>query len=134
MQLKGGCLCGQVRFEITGEHKGTCICHCRSCQKATGATNFAVIVVAKDDLLVQGQLKCHSDPGASGEPVHRFFCPECGTKVMGHPAVMGDLRTVSACALDDPSQVTMGMEIWLDDAQSWDQALQHTVCFQRNPQ
>ena len=35
--LRGSCLCGGVRFEITGPLMRSSHCHCRMCQKQHGA-------------------------------------------------------------------------------------------------
>jgi hypothetical protein len=34
--LKGSCLCGAVKYEVTGEPKRFFHCHCSRCRKATG--------------------------------------------------------------------------------------------------
>ncbi len=131
--MTGGCLCGKIRYEITEEPKGCCICHCRSCQKATGGTNIALVIVGKDDIKVEGEPKEYSTPGSSGQLVHRKFCGDCGTTMMGHPEALGDLRSVSAVTLDDPSAVSVNMELWTCDAQSWDISPEGTQRFEKNP-
>jgi hypothetical protein len=132
--LAGGCLCGKIRYEITEEPKGAAICHCRSCQKATGGTNFPVLVVHKDDLkVIAGEPATYSSPGGSGQMVHRRFCTTCGSTILGHPEVMDELRTVSAVTLDKPEDVTIGMEVWTQDAQAWDCVLDKTAKFDQNP-
>ena len=35
--LRGSCLCGGVRYEITGRLSGALNCHCSTCRKAHGA-------------------------------------------------------------------------------------------------
>lgn len=44
---EGGCLCGEIRFEIHGEIRDVVCCHCSECRKAQGnafATNSVVRV------------------------------------------------------------------------------------------
>src|SRR5258708_32619699 len=38
---EGGCLCGAVRYRVSGEPVAATLCHCRSCRKASGGTNVA---------------------------------------------------------------------------------------------
>ena len=35
--VTGGCLCGSVRFEITGPIRNIVHCHCSRCRKAQGS-------------------------------------------------------------------------------------------------
>jgi hypothetical protein len=42
---EGGCLCGAVRYRITGEPRSSSTCFCRSCRLASGATPVAWLVV-----------------------------------------------------------------------------------------
>ena len=40
MQLEGGCLCGDIRYKVSGElskDERPSLCHCRICQRAAGA-------------------------------------------------------------------------------------------------
>ena len=37
MTIRGSCLCGTVRFEITGPFAGAGHCHCSICRKSHGA-------------------------------------------------------------------------------------------------
>ena len=78
---KGGCLCGKVRFEITGEVKDIIYCHCSQCRKAQGsafATNGNLdenkfrITSGKDDLT-----------GYKYSPEQtKYFCKHCGSPII----------------------------------------------------
>ena len=63
--LTGGCLCGAVRYEISGEPVWSAHCHCRSCQKALGAS-FATWskVKAENFAVTRGRITvCETSPG-----------------------------------------------------------------------
>ena len=34
--MKGSCLCGAVRFEVSGPVEGPSVCHCTQCRKQSG--------------------------------------------------------------------------------------------------
>lgn len=72
----GRCLCGDVRFQATGEPKWVLWCHCESCRRHSGAP--ASVFVAFSDAAVsmtQGEIaKYESSPG-----VERGFCARCGS-------------------------------------------------------
>nr|WP_268244694.1 hypothetical protein [Formosimonas limnophila] len=39
--LKGGCQCGHIRYQLTGEPLMTALCHCTMCRRATAAPTVA---------------------------------------------------------------------------------------------
>ena len=43
--IKGGCLCGQVRYTANAEPAFTGVCHCKNCQKQAGSA-FSIVVAA----------------------------------------------------------------------------------------
>ena len=55
--LTGGCLCGRVRYSLTGEPTLNGLCHCRNCQRYTGSTFEAVTVYRSASVTVQGDLR-----------------------------------------------------------------------------
>ncbi len=120
----GGCSCGVIRYEVTAEPIMTFKCHCRDCQRLTGgAFAPAVLVSAEGFRLTRGQLRYHFTSSAAGGKHKRGFCPECGSRMTGGES---DERPtgfvgVTAGTLDAPSFFQPQMDIFVSDAQPWDQ-------------
>lgn len=77
-ELTGGCLCGAIRYESSSVPTGTGYCHCRLCQRSTGAPVLAFASVPYSDFrIIKGQQARHSS-SAHGE---RWFCNRCGTQI-----------------------------------------------------
>ena len=78
---KGGCLCGAVRFFITGPIRNIVYCHCSRCRRAQGSA-FATngIVEADDFELTKGVHNLSAYQATSGST--KFFCRTCGSPIM----------------------------------------------------
>jgi hypothetical protein len=61
-----GCLCGRVRYTVTGDPALAGICHCRNCQHYTGSAFETVMGFPADAVNIQGELKTYQDAGDSG--------------------------------------------------------------------
>lgn len=112
----GSCLCGELRYELRGRFKYLCNCHCRSCQRASGAPYVAWGTVDLCDFCVhQGQLKVVvSSPG-----VQRGFCGNCGSCISyTHDSRAGDID-ITLATLDQPDRVAPQAHIWLQDQLPW---------------
>jgi len=74
--LTGGCLCGKVRYRITGTPLEALYCHCRMCQRTHGAPVIAWLTVPLGGLAMTS-----GDPVAyrSSAKALRHFCGSCGT-------------------------------------------------------
>ena len=56
-QLKGGCLCGYVRYELTLQPEGATYCHCDDCRRMTGrAFRVGVHVPVKGFSILSGKI------------------------------------------------------------------------------
>jgi len=115
----GGCLCGKIRYSSTADPVMTALCDCTNCQKQAGTAFSVVVAVPRAALKVSGALKDFADKGDSGLPVHRNFCPECGSPVTTLVDAMPDLAFVKAGTLDDTRTLKPTMEIFCSSAQSW---------------
>ena len=118
-EITGGCLCGNVRYAVTGEPAFSGICHCRNCQRYTGSAFEPVIAYPSNTITVQGELKTYNDTGDSGKPVYRRFCPNCGSGVIAEAELLPGMTLVLVGGLDDPSAYNPAMEIYCSSAQPW---------------
>src|ERR1700749_793986 len=96
MEIKGGCLCGAVRYTAEADPTSATICHCRDCQKFTGSAFAALILAPKDSFTVTGPMKTHTGIGGSGLPLKRHFCPECGSSLGEEPGTRPGMIILTA--------------------------------------
>ncbi len=75
-KMSGGCMCGAVRYETTGESFAVNHCHCHSCRKHNGAPVVTLAGFKADQVRFSGDERkiYESSPG-----VGRAFCGKCGT-------------------------------------------------------
>jgi hypothetical protein len=132
----GGCACGAVRYECTAEPIMMLKCHCRDCQHITGGGfAAAVLVPAEAFRLTRGEPRYHFTPGLAGGKHKRGFCAQCGSRLTGaeKPDEPRDFIGVLAGSLDDPSWFRPQMDIFVSDAQPWDQMDPAIPKFQQYP-
>lgn len=120
----GGCACGAIRYECNAEPVMMLKCHCRDCQQLTGGGFAPAVLVPSEAFRVtRGQLHYHFTPSIAGGKHKRGFCPECGSRITGAESEAGDSPFVGvlAASLDDASWFQPQMDIFVSDAQPWDQ-------------
>ncbi len=114
---QGGCLCGAVRYKLRGAPDWSAHCHCRSCQKATGAAFTTWAGMKKENFEVTtGRLTvCNTSPD-----VERGFCGRCGTSLT-YVAEKGWPGQVSVLAptLDDPGIVAPTAHVYVEHRLPW---------------
>ena len=79
----GGCLCGSMRYSTRGRPTRVTVCHCRFCQRATGAAYMVEPIFELSVLeITSGEPAIFELQSAgSGKTVRVHFCPQCGTKL-----------------------------------------------------
>ena len=119
--MTGGCLCGAVRYESSGEPVFSLLCHCRDCQRNNGtAYTAAVRVPAAGFRVTKGEPKLYIKTADSGNQVSRVFCPECGSPLFLRVSTRPDLVGIRVGTLDDPSWFRPEADIFVRSAQPWD--------------
>jgi hypothetical protein len=102
MALKGGCLCGFVRYQVDAVPIDETNCHCTMCRRASGAPFVAWFTVPKTAVRwVTGT------PSSFASSAHatRAFCPRCGTPLTFSSLQSPDEIDLTTASLDEPSQV-----------------------------
>ena len=103
--ITGSCMCGAVRYSSSAEPAMTAFCHCRNCQKAGGGGYSVNVVVPTSSLTVEGAPKSYEALGASGLPVTRRFCPDCGSALFTEATAFAGVTFVKGGSLNDPSWI-----------------------------
>ena len=119
--LEGGCTCGAIRYQMTGEPMFVHCCHCRWCQRETGAS-FALNAMLETDRLklILGQPETVQTPSLSGKGQNIMRCPDCRVALWSHYAGAG--KTVSFIrvgTLDDPDRLPPDVHIFTESKQPW---------------
>ncbi len=114
-EFLGGCLCGAVRYRAT-EVLRVGLCHCRMCQKASGAPVVAWLMVPVDAFsFIQGQaIAYRSSPRA-----FRHFCGACGSQLTFRRAEEPSEIDINLATLDHPEAVAPQYHIYTASQLPW---------------
>ena len=118
-KITGGCLCGQIRYEMMSQPRLQLACHCADCRKQSGSAFTASAMVLRDDIEITGQTKTYLDTGDSGNQIKRVFCPNCGSSLFSEVAARPDSLALSAGSIDDPGWFKPRVNLWTESALSW---------------
>lgn len=110
----GGCLCGQVRYRVIGAPRTPGYCHCRMCQRATGAPVTAWVKFPTSAVRFTGEMKAYeSSPGT-----HRCFCANCGSS-LATLHTDSEMMAVAIPTLDEPERVPPAVHGWCSSQIPW---------------
>jgi hypothetical protein len=120
--IRGGCLCGGVRFEIDRAVGPFELCHCRRCRKVSGSAFVAGLGVRRDDFRwVSGRelITAYEAPILEAPPAYRVcFCSRCGSCVPD-PDVDADWFEIAAGLLDDDPALRPDKHIFVELKSEW---------------
>jgi hypothetical protein len=113
--LTGGCQCGAIRFAMYAAPTRVAICHCRMCQKATGAPFASLVDIPHEDFAWT-----RGTPGTfrSSSIGARDFCPACGTP-LGYREVDGPKIEIATGAFDRPDRVVPTRQFGRESRLGW---------------
>jgi hypothetical protein len=130
--LTGHCLCGSVRYQISGEPLALMYCHCEECRRATGSSLNTSIFVRRDDFrIVSGEEALSHHETSPGNLRH--FCSRCGSPIFKLFPQPPDLLTIRAGTLDSDPGVRPTAHIWVSEKAPWYQIADGLPQFPRGP-
>jgi hypothetical protein len=116
----GGCLCGQLRFEATGQPYRVGVCHCMDCRKHHGALFHASAIFPAESVDIRGEARAYAG---------RHFCPQCGSTVFGRS---DDEVELNLGSFDMPDQFKPTYELWIIRRESWLPTFPGAKLYERN--
>src|SRR6266568_4857317 len=119
--LEGKCTCGAVRYRMTSKPLFVHCCHCRWCQRETGAS-FALNAMIEADrvVLLKGEPEAVDTPSNSGKGQKISRCPACRVALWSNYAGAGDaVRFVRVGTLEEPDRLPPDIHIFTASKQPW---------------
>jgi hypothetical protein len=117
----GGCTCRAVRYRLETDPLVVHCCHCRWCQRESGAA-FALNAMIESDRVrsVGVEPELVDTPSASGAGQRIARCPVCRVAVWSHYAGSGPAaRFVRVGTLDEPDRFPPDVHIFTASKQPW---------------
>ena len=112
--LNGGCLCGAVRIEVSGEPYRVGLCHCLDCRKKTGSLFSAFAIWPAAAVRMTGDVLPQEVRG----DYLRHVCRACGSAL--YEQRRGDDEAeVFLGILDEPSLLAPTYELWTVRREAW---------------
>lgn len=118
----GGCLCGAVRYTVSGAPIGQSLCYCDVCQTIAGGSPSGLVAANSAEFAIEsgdgdlGRFPLTSD---AGNPVVRAFCRTCGTHMFTELPLKPERIVVKAGTLDERAAFKPALAIFRSSAQTW---------------
>jgi hypothetical protein len=119
--LEGRCTCSAVRYRMTSKPLFVHCCHCRWCQRETGAS-FALNALIEADRVVlsSGTVEVVDTPTNSGKGQRVSRCPTCRVALWSNYSGAGDkVRFVRVGTLEEPDRLPPDVHIFTASKQPW---------------
>ena len=117
----GGCTCRQVRYRLHAAPLFVHCCHCRWCQRETGASFALNAMIEMDQVeLLHGAPEPVDTPSNSGRGQRILRCPQCRIALWSHYAGAGPaVAFVRVGTLDEPDRLPPDVHIFTASKQPW---------------
>lgn len=117
--VEGGCQCGAARYRLKASPLSVYNCHCKDCQRFSGAAwSMSMIVKDEDFELLSGEIAQYRRTAESGNVIVMNFCANCHGWLWNDPTVPG-IKVVRAGTLDDMDWAAPVGNIWTDSKAAW---------------
>lgn len=119
--FEGGCDCRAVRYRLESRPLFVHCCHCRWCQRESGAS-FALNAMIESDRVTRlaGEPELVLTPSQSGRGQRIARCPSCRIALWSHYAGAGPvLSFVRVGTLDEPDRLPPDIHIFTASKQPW---------------
>jgi hypothetical protein len=118
--ISGGCLCGGVRYEVTGPFLRAGHCHCSRCRRHSGAGRSTQGRVRKTDfrLLAGADLLRVYRPGEHAAV--KVFCSRCGSSLFGGSWPEGPEVSIRFGSLDGDPGIRPQVHTFVGSMAPWD--------------
>jgi hypothetical protein len=116
LKSDGGCLCGKVRFRVTAEPLDCGYCHCRMCQRNSGAPTVAWATFPTGSFAWIAGVPATYPSSAHAT---RSFCPTCGSYLRFSSAESPQEISLNTASFDTPEAFPPRKHIFVESRIAW---------------
>ncbi len=128
----GSCLCGAVRYEVTGEPVRVAQCHCDDCRRATGSAFATNVFVEENNLnVLQGSTTSYQHTADSGSMMTKEFCATCGSQLFGSGSGSPGIKNVKIGTIDNVGEIRPQIEVYTSKSLPYTPPLDFTDKFEK---
>jgi hypothetical protein len=113
------CHCGSLRANTSGDPLMVIMCHCRDCQRRTGALAGSGAIFEKAQVTIEGDSKVFERDAQEGRKLRSHFCPHCGTSLYWDGDLRPDWCVVAVGAFADPMFPPPSVSIYEESKHAW---------------
>jgi hypothetical protein len=113
---EGGCECGALRYHVRGNAYDAGYCHCRTCQRTSGAP---IQAFARFHANQFSYSKGKPQAFLSSEHGQREFCAQCGSQLLYRGRNAPYDVALNTPTLDDPEAYPPRAHVWRRSRLSW---------------
>ena len=112
MERTARCHCGSLRVIAAGEPERVYVCHCRACQRRTGAVVHSGCAYPKSRVRIDGDNKIYERDADSGFKIRFHFCPNCGSNVLWEGDKDPNIYGITVGSFADPNFPPPTFSVW----------------------
>jgi hypothetical protein len=117
----GGCMCGEVRFSVSGQPARVGLCHCKDCRTYSGSAFTAFAVWPRPAFEMTGRIGTYQG---------RSFCVNCGSRLF---SLRPDEAEIMIGSLEEaPSDLIPTYELWVPRREEWLPEMPWTDLFEKD--
>jgi hypothetical protein len=113
------CHCGSLRANTSGDPLMVSICHCRDCQRRTGALAGSGAIFEKTQVSIEGDCNIFEREAQEGRKLRFHFCPHCGTSLYWDTDLQPAWCIVAVGAFADPMFPPPSVSVYEASKHAW---------------
>lgn len=117
---EGHCLCGAIQLSLKAAPQFGAQCHCDHCQRASGTGHMSIAFFREEDVSVIGELKGYAAETDTGSVNTRYFCPECGSRVLSRNTARAGMIGIAVGVLNNHDWFKPNRVVYQRNQAAWD--------------
>jgi hypothetical protein len=104
---------------VTGDPAAVNVCHCKACQRRTGAVANFGAYFSKSQVRIEGEFKTFTREASEGRKLSFHFCPNCGSSVCWDADLRPDHVGVAVGCFADAAFPKPTYSVWEETKHPW---------------